>query len=112
MASPGGKLVEVDTGALAEAIRRHYVVELVYAGGGSGAGARLVHPHALYRTTRGGLCLDAWQVAGVSTSPLPAWKQFHLMKVAGLRATDTQFEPASDFDPNSPKYSAGLIASV
>ena len=99
----------MDTGAVAEAIRAHRAVELVYGDGG----ARIVHPHALYRTTAGGLCIDGVQVGGQSDSGrLPAWKQFHLMRINQVRILEDRFVPAPDFDPRSPKYQGGLMASA
>jgi predicted DNA-binding transcriptional regulator YafY len=101
----------MDTGSLAEAIRAHWVVELSYRADSSGT--RIVHPHALYRTTAGGLCLDAVQVSGQTRSGrLPAWRQFHLMQIDEVRVLDVRFHPASDFDPSSEKYRDGLIAKA
>lgn len=105
-------MVDVDTGALADAIRSRRAVELLYGRDGHG-GARIVHPHVLYRTTSGGLCLDGVQVAGESASGrLPAWKQFHLMQVLAVTPLSTRFEVAPDFDPRAPKYQCGLIAAA
>lgn len=102
----------MDTGALAEAIRNCNAVELAYRPDGSGR-TRIVHPHALYRPGRGGLCLDAVQVAGETRSgQLPAWRQFRLMDVDDVRVLDAIFEPAADFDIGSSKYRHGLIAAV
>jgi hypothetical protein len=102
----------MDTGELADAIRSCRAVELVYRSN-KGVGARVVHPHALYRTTSGGLCVDGVQVAGDSSSGrLPTWKQFHLMQIDNVRILDSHFNPAPDFDPSSEKYRSGLIASA
>jgi hypothetical protein len=102
----------MDTGALAEAIRAHRVVEIAYRCD-RGAGTRVVHPHALYRTTAGGLCVDALQVSGVSRSGrLPAWRQFRLMDIGEIRVLGAHFDVAPDFDPASGKYRSGLIARV
>jgi predicted DNA-binding transcriptional regulator YafY len=99
----------MDTGALADAIRSHRAVELLYDGDVT---TRIVHPHALYRTAAG-LCLDAVQVAGHTTSgELPAWKRFRLMKIARLRVLEARFDTAPDFDPASDTYSLGLIVSA
>lgn len=100
----------MDTGALAEAIREHRVVELVYRGD---RGIRVVHPHALYRTGKRGLCLDGIQVAGQTRSGrLPAWRQFHLMEIQSVRVLEARFQVAPDFEPASEKYGSGLIARV
>ena len=97
----------MDTGALAEAIREHRVVEMAYRG----AGTRIVQPHALYRTGAGSLCVDGVQVAGRTRSGgLPAWRQFHLMEIEEIRVLATRFEISPEFDPTSDKYRLGLIA--
>jgi hypothetical protein len=101
----------MDTGALADAIRQRRVVEMVYRG--DGEGSRVVHPHALYRTSAGGLCLDAVQVAGRTRSGrLPAWRQFHLMEIEDVRVLRSRFDIAHDFDPGAEKYRLGVIARV
>ena len=89
-------------------VRARHSVELIYGGGD----ARVVHPHAVYRTERGRLCLDAVQVAGPTSGPLPAWRQFSLMKVVDLRVLDGHFTVAGDYDRRSPKYASGLLASA
>ncbi len=102
----------MDTGALAQAIRDCRVVELRYRPDETGR-KRIVHPHALYRPGRGGLCLDVLQVAGETKSGrLPAWRQLRLMEIDEVRILDGFFEPAPDFDAASNKYRHGLIAVV
>ncbi len=104
--------VVVDTGDLIDAVRAHRAVEVDYRGR-SGPGMRLVHPHAVYRTASGKLCLDAVQVAGETRSgPLPGWRQFELMKVADVRVLEARFDPDPDYDPGAAKYRHGLLASV
>jgi hypothetical protein len=99
----------MDTGDLVDAVREHRVVELVYRGRGS----RIVHPHAVYRTSTGKLCLDGLQVSGESSSGrLPGWREFELMKVAEVRVLDARFEPAPDYNPTSTRYEHGLLASA
>ena len=102
----------MDTGALAEAIRSHRIIEVSYARDPRDA-IRLVHPHALFRTGNGGLCIDALQVAGETQSGrLPAWRQFAVIQIRDVRVLRARFEPARDFDPKSGKYHHGLIAVV
>lgn len=98
----------MDTGDLVQAVRDHRSIELIYGGGDT----RVVHPHAVFRTERGALCLDAIQVAGPTSGPLPAWRQFSLMKIADVRVLDRGFSVASDYDRRSPKYASGLLASA
>jgi hypothetical protein len=43
----------MDTGELVDAVRAHRAVELIYRGD-----SRIVHPHAVYRSAAGKLCLD------------------------------------------------------
>jgi hypothetical protein len=99
----------MDTGDLVEAVRAHRAVELRYRG----QGARVVHPHAVYRTSRGGLRVDGVQVSGATSSgSLPGWRDFELMKISDVEVLDAVFEPAPDFDRAAPKYRHGLIASA
>ena len=99
----------MDTGDLVEAVRVHRAVELRYRG----QGARIVHPHAVYRTSAGGLRVDGLQVSGDSRSgSLPGWRDFELMKISEVRVLDVEFAPAPDYDRDAPKYRHGLIASA
>jgi hypothetical protein len=98
----------MDTGDLVDAVRAHRAVELIYRGG-----SRIVHPHAVYRSTAGKLCLDGVQVAGVSRSgALPGWREFELMKIADVRVLETTFDTDTGFKPESEKYRNGLLASA
>jgi predicted DNA-binding transcriptional regulator YafY len=99
----------MDTGDLVEAVRAHRVVELWYRG----QGARVVHPHAVYRTAAGGLRVDGVQVSGASSSgSLPGWRDFELMRISDVRVLGARFGPAPDYDRGAAKYRHGLIASV
>jgi hypothetical protein len=99
----------MDTGDLVEAVRAHRVVELHYRG----QGARVVHPHAVYRTSTGALRVDGVQVSGVTSSgSLPGWRDFELMKISGVQVLDAEFELAPDYDRTAPKYQHGLLASA
>jgi hypothetical protein len=102
----------VDTGDLVDAVREHRAVELEYRTR-TGIGVRIVHPHAVYRTASGKLCLDGVQVSGDTRSgPLPAWRAFELMKVVDAGVLDVEFSPAPDYDPAADKYRHGLLASA
>jgi predicted DNA-binding transcriptional regulator YafY len=102
----------MDTGELLEAARSHHAVELVYRGR-DGDAARIVHPHAVYRTASRKLCLDAVQVGGETRSGgLPGWRLFELMRVADIRVLDATFDVDPEYDPTSPKYRHGLLASA
>ena len=83
----------METGDLIEAVRARRVVELHYRG----RGARVVHPHAVYRTASGSL---------------PGWRDFDLMKFTDVRVLDVGFEPADDFNRAAERYGRGLLASV
>ena len=75
----------VDTGDLIDAVRERRVVELPY----EGRGARIVHPHAVYRTASGALRLDGVQVSGASRSgALPGWRDFDLMRITARLSLD------------------------
>jgi WYL domain-containing protein len=97
----------MDTGDLIEAVRAHRVVELRYGG----PEARVVHPHAVYRSASGGLFLDGVQVSGATRSgALPGWREFALMRIVDVRVLETEFEPAADFNRASERYRHGLLA--
>ena len=99
----------MNTGDLVEAVRGHRAVELRYRG----QGARVVHPHAVYRTSTGALRVEAVQVSGATSSgALPGWRDFELMKISDVRVLDVEFAPASDYDRTAPRYRHGLIASA
>ena len=98
----------MDTGELVDAVRAHRAVELVYRGG-----SRIIHPHAVYRSANGKLCVDGVQVAGTTRSgALPGWREFELMKIADVRVLETTFDPDADYKPGSDKYRHGLLASA
>jgi hypothetical protein len=98
----------MDTGDLVDAVRAHRAVELTYRGG-----SRIVHPHAVYRSSSGKLCLDGVQVAGASRSgTLPGWREYELMKIADVRVLDTSFDTDNGYKPGSEKYRHGLLASA
>jgi hypothetical protein len=95
----------VDTGDLIEAVRAHRVVEIRYRG------PRVVHPHAVYRTSSGALRLEAVQVSGVTSSgDLPGWREFDLMKIADVRVLDAEFDPDPDFKRDAERYRHGVLA--
>jgi predicted DNA-binding transcriptional regulator YafY len=100
----------MDTGHLIDAVRTHRVVELRYRGR-KGTQTRVVHPHAVYRTSSGNLRVECVQVAGATTSgQLPGWREFELMKIADIRLLDAEFQVASDFNPTSLRYRHGTLA--
>ena len=97
----------MDTGDLIEAVRAHRVVELSYRGGE----ARVVHPHAVYRSASGTLFLDGLQVSGATRSgSLPGWREFALMRILEVRVLDASFEPDPEFNRASERYRHGLLA--
>lgn len=102
----------MDTGDLVDAVRAHRLVELEYRGR-DGVRARIVQPHAVYRTSTGKLRMDGVQVGGHSASgALPGWRSFELMRIAGGRVLDAEFEPDPQYDRDGSKYRHGLIASA
>ena len=101
----------MDTGDLVDAVKAHRVVELLYESGGRSE-TRVIHPHALYRTAAGNLRLEAVQVSGATSGELPGWRDFELMRIVNIRVLPAVFEPAADFNPRSPRYEHGLLASA
>ncbi len=92
-----------------DAIEGRRPLFLVYRAGAT----RVVQPHALYRTSGGRVFLDAYQVAGESSSgDLPGWREFDLALATDLEALDDAFEVAPGFDPGALKYRRGLLAIV
>ena len=92
-----------------EAIETRRPLFLVYRAGAT----RVVHPHALYRASGGRLFLDAYQVAGESSSgDLPGWREFDLALVSDVEPLGHAFEVAPGFDPGALKYRRGLVAIV
>jgi hypothetical protein len=98
----------MDTGDLIDAVRDRRVVELVYRGG-----TRVIHPHAVYRSSAGTLCLDALQVSGESRSGrLPGWRVLKLMQITDVRVLEATFAREPDYAPSADKYQHGLLASA
>jgi hypothetical protein len=92
-----------------EAIGARRSLFLVYRGGAT----RVVQPHALYRTSGGRLFLDAYQVAGESSSgDLPGWREFDLALTSEIEPLDDGFEVAPGFDPAALRYRRGVVAIV
>jgi len=96
--------------SLREAIERRRPVALSYEGGA----ARLVHPHAIYRTSTGKTCLEGFQLDGPTSSgsTLPGWRPFNLARISSVDVLDGTFDVEPDFDPAGPKYGHGLLAVV
>ncbi|HVT00047.1 MAG TPA: WYL domain-containing protein [Solirubrobacterales bacterium] len=97
---------------LREAIRDRSPVSLHYAT--TGSAPRTVHPHVLFRAAGGEIFLDAYQVAGPTSSGerVPVWRQMNLVGITAIELLGGEFAAAPDFNRAADKYSAGLIASV
>ena len=96
--------------AIVQAIWGRHVAELRYDDEDT---ARIVFPHALYRTPLGAVELDAYQVLGPSKSGrLPGWRVFELDRITEFTARDDHFDPPSDYNPESDRYRTGVIARV
>ena len=92
-----------------EAIRERHSLFLVYREGAT----RVVQPHVLYLDRGGKVCLDAYQVAGESSSgTLPGWREFGLEETSDIEPLDGAFEIAPGFDLDSPKYRHGVLEAV
>lgn len=76
--------------------------------------ARTVHPHVLYRTSTGKICVDSFQLDGPTSSggPLPDWRPFNLAKITAIEVLDDTFDIAPGLNLGSPKYANGLLAHV
>lgn len=95
-----------------DAIEERSPVSLLYETDPSGP--RTVHPHVLYRTSTGKICVDSYQIDGPSSSggPLPDWRPFDLAKIMQIEMLDGEFETAPGLNLGSPKYASGLLAHV
>jgi predicted DNA-binding transcriptional regulator YafY len=102
----------MDTGDLIDAVRAHRAVEIRYREDDESMSVRVLHPHALYRTSGNHLRLQALQVSGSSSRPLPAWRDFDLMRIVHATVLGVAFAPSKDFKPTSSRYRHGLIASA
>src|SRR4051812_12465688 len=92
-----------------DAIAGQHSLFLVYRDGET----RVVQPHVLYLTGKGTVCLDAYQVAGASSSgALPGWREFDLARTTDVEPLADAFTVAPGFDPGAPKYRHGVLASV
>lgn len=92
---------------LRAAIMAREPVALSYDGGAT----RVVHPHALYWTSKQQLCVDCYQVDGpTSSGPLPGWRPFSVAKITSVGRLGGEFEIAPGFNAVSPKYKNGLVA--
>lgn len=77
-------------------------------------GLRTVHPHVLYRTSTGKICVDSYQVDGPSSSggPIPDWRPFNLSRILSLELVDGRFDIAPGMNLAASKYANGLLAYV
>jgi hypothetical protein len=99
--------------AFREAILKRLQVEIDYQGKRRARGARLLDPHAIYRTGNDHLYVHAFQVDGVSTSgELPDWRRFDLEEISRVEPLDSHFELAAGYDPSDRMYSAGLLVAA
>lgn len=80
----------------------------------TGTAPRTVHPHALFLAGNGEVYLDAYQVAGATSSGegIPDWRQMRLDRIIAVERLDGSFDPAPGFNRAADKYSAGLIVGV
>lgn len=74
---------------------------------------RVVHPHAVFTSASGALCLDAFQVGGhTSSGRLPQWRLFRVDAIVAIEHLGERFEPAPGWNPASARYREGLVCSV
>jgi predicted DNA-binding transcriptional regulator YafY len=97
---------------LRSAIASRSPVDLSYEG--DGGGLRTVHPQVLYLLATGRPSIDAYQVAGPTTSgnPIPGWRHFDLDKIQRLSILEEAFEPAPGLNLSSARYARGVLAHV
>ena len=91
---------------LAEAVRARRVLQIRYGGAW-----RVVHPHALGRTSTGRLGLLTWQTAGVARgpdAPGEGWRLFDVTRIEDAQMLRATFTPR----PRAPRegWTAGIAA--
>ncbi|HEX5990601.1 MAG TPA: hypothetical protein VFY75_10360 [Solirubrobacterales bacterium] len=98
--------------ALREAIESRSPVSLCYET--TGSATRIVHPHVLFRTTTGKICIDAYQVEGATSSGerVPDWRQMNVAKITRIELLEGTFQTAPGLNLAADKYAPGLIAHV
>lgn len=86
-----------------EAIKSRRKMELNY----KGDGLRLVHPHALFVSTKGKTIIDAFQISGYSSQSekMPDWRQFDISNITHLKVLEETFHVASGYNSLSDRYS-------
>lgn len=93
---------------IARAIAERRPIRFTYSGK-----PREADPHALYaHPTTGTILVDAIQRGGVSSGPLPVWRQFAVAKVVDLVVADETFEVDSGYRADSPRYVAAIAKVV
>jgi hypothetical protein len=91
---------------LADAVHGRRAVQLFYDGAW-----RVVHPHALGRSSKGKLSLLAWQTAGLGRSAEPeGWRMFDLGRVQAVELLQAHFAPRPQ--PANGRWTAGIAEPV
>lgn len=94
---------------LCQAVRDRHIVSLQYERGPY----RSFAPHALYRSSKGKICVSGIQLYNPSEpEKVNEPHDFEVGKITGLEVTQRSFQPDARFDRNASKYSNGLICSV
>lgn len=97
---------------LATAITHRRPIRMTYMKDPQSQGVRLVHPHALFESTPGTICMHAVQVAGPSSSGRDSelgWRQFDLAYVRDVEILEGRFEVDPGFNPRSDFYRRLLV---
>jgi hypothetical protein len=61
---------------------------------------RIVEPYVVGNTSTGKQSLRAYQIGGSSSSPIPSWRMFTLMKMTSVTLNDSTFSPRPEYNPN------------
>lgn len=89
---------------LTAAIRARRALHLLYGGSW-----RVVHPHAVGRTSRGTLVLLAWQTAGFGRSgEREGWRMFDVARIDGAEELRATFAPR----PRGPNAGEGWTRGI
>ncbi len=93
---------------LTAAIRARRALHLLYGGAW-----RVVHPHAVGRTSRGTLVMLAWQTAGYGRSgEREGWRMFDIARIDGVEELRATFTPRPRTPNAGEGWSRGILRPI
>jgi hypothetical protein len=93
---------------LTAAVRARRALHLLYGGSW-----RVVHPHAVGRTSRGTLVLLAWQTAGYGRSgEHEGWRMFDVSRIASAEELRATFAPRPRTPNAGESWTRGILRPI